>query len=78
MDHPMDDLYKWTHEDEMPDIDHAKEHMKKLIEILYANGDLSSLDYHLEEICSVLSMSLPNSELKVTKESSNERSSTIL
>lgn len=62
---PRDD---YVHVDDLPDLDHARDHMKAMFEILYGSKDLDSLENHLEEICAVLEMKIPMDALKIRKE----------
>lgn len=64
-DHTYDD---YVHVDDLPDLDHARDHMKAVLNALYSNGSLESLENSLEEVLAVLDMKLPESAICVTKE----------
>ncbi len=57
----------WIHKDDMPDLSHAVDHMEGLLRIIYGEKPVSDLEFHLEEILSVLGMDLPNSRLRIGK-----------
>jgi hypothetical protein len=65
---PMED---YVHVDDLPDLDHARDHMKGLFEVLYGTKDISALEDHLEEICSVLDMNIPRESIRIQKESAH-------
>ena len=62
---PYDD---YVHVDDLPDLDHARDHMKAVLEALYGNGSLENLESSLEEVLSILEMKLPTVNLCVRKE----------
>jgi hypothetical protein len=55
----------YTHESNMPDLDHARDFMKGVLEALYETGDTSRLDDCLEEVCHILDVKYEQKELKV-------------
>lgn len=54
-DHSSD----WMHVNDIPDLSNAKSQLKSILSILYGNGDASSLEDHLEELCAELDMKMP-------------------
>ena len=66
LDH--DDLEnEWVHIDEIPDLDHAKKAMKKVLDILYRESSMDDLEENLENVCDILSLPLPAGHLKIKK-----------
>ena len=64
-DHSKDD---YVHVDDLPDLDHMRDHMQKVLETLYAGASLESLESSLEEVLSILEMKIPDGDLKIRKE----------
>lgn len=50
------------------DLEHAAGHMQKVFDILYGEDSIDELENHLEEACTILSMPLPRTNLKIKKE----------
>jgi hypothetical protein len=61
------DMDGWIHEDDMPNLDHARDHMEKVLEALYGGASLNDLESSLEEVLSVLEMQMPKGKLVVKK-----------
>lgn len=59
--HDADD---WVHIDQL---DHARDHMQALLDILYGENTVDNFEDHLEEICLVLDIKLPLNSLTVRK-----------
>lgn len=68
----FDDLWEergeYVHMDDLPELDHASDHMRAVFEVLYGDKDISELENHLEEVCAILGLELPDGNLTVTKE----------
>lgn len=56
-DSPED--YGYVHQDDLPDIDHIKDHLEGVIEAIYVTGKLDNLENHLDEVTCALDMELP-------------------
>lgn len=65
-DDPRENDY--VHVDDLPDLDHARDHMTKVLEALYSGASLESLESSLEEVLSILEMKMPTGPLTVRKE----------
>lgn len=63
-DHSKDD---YVHIDDLPDLDHARDHMKAVLAALYGTGTLDSLENSLEEVLAILDMKLPAGTLCIYK-----------
>ena len=61
------DHSEWVHKDFLPDLSHARDHMLGVLEILYANGCIEDLEWHLEEVLCILKMDMPPGKLKINK-----------
>lgn len=50
------DTSEWVHVDDMPDLDHMADELKKLIEIVYGHRDLEDIDEVIDELASQLNV----------------------
>jgi len=57
--------YGYTHENDMPDIETAKDYVQGIVESLYETGDVEPLDSMLDELCHALGMKFEHRELKI-------------
>jgi|GEM_PF-5658700 len=64
-DHTHDD---YVHVDDLPDLDHARDHMQQVLDALYSGASLESLENSLEEVLSILEMKMPSGPLTIRKE----------
>jgi len=55
----------YTHESNMPNLDHARDYMSGVLEALYETGDISRLEDCLDEVCHILEVKYEAKELKV-------------
>lgn len=53
---PEDNGY--THERDMPDLEHLKDHLQGVIEAFYQTGDTQAIENGLDEMCHALEMPL--------------------
>jgi len=53
---PEDDRGDWVHVDDMPDMDHMADELKKLIEIVYGQRELEDIDDVIDEMASQLNV----------------------
>jgi hypothetical protein len=54
--HALDNGY--IHEDDLPDIESAREFLVGIQECVYQTGDVGKLEYQLEELCAILDCKL--------------------
>lgn len=48
----------WVRKDSLPDLEHIKDHLQGIIEAVYETGDVFSLEFCLDEICSQLGVEI--------------------
>ncbi len=51
--------YGWVHEDDLPDLDHAKDMLEGVLEALYVSGDVEKLEDCLDELTGCFELKLP-------------------
>ena len=61
--------------DDMPDIEHAKDHFNGLLDVIYKHKDINDLEWHLEEIGFVLGVELPKGEPQIRRPYTQEEES---
>lgn len=49
----------YVHEDDLPDFDKIKDHLRGVVESVYESGNLDSLEHCLEELCHQFDMHVP-------------------
>lgn len=57
--------------EETTDTNYTKGHLKGLLVALYETGDVNALEWHLEEICHSLDVTIPTEGLVLEKKNQN-------
>jgi hypothetical protein len=60
----------WIHEDELPDLEHAKNMLISVRNAIYDTGDIETLEDCLEELLACFELSIPKSEPRLEKKRS--------
>lgn len=63
--HEFDEIF--VRYEELPDYDHAENHLHGVINAVYKTGNVEDLLWHLEEVLHVFNMNLPTRETKLQK-----------
>ena len=53
--------------DDLPDLDHLKDHVQGLLVALYVTGDVNNMEQSLEEICNELDIEFKADDPKLSK-----------
>lgn len=59
MDDFIPDYQGWVHEDELPDLEHAKDMLESIINAIYVSGDIHQLEDCLDELTGCFDLELP-------------------
>lgn len=59
----------YVHEDNLPNLEHMRDHLKGVLEALYSTGDMKRMESCLEEICDQLGVPMGTGDAVVEKKS---------
>jgi hypothetical protein len=62
------DYQGWIHEDELPDFVFCRKQLKRMMEVMYGNGDMEDLKDALEGLCSELDEDFEDGTLRIYKQ----------
>jgi hypothetical protein len=61
----------WIHENELPDLDHAKNMLQSVLNAVYETGDIESLEDSLDELAGCLNLKMTKGRPVLEKKATN-------
>jgi len=77
-EYPCPEDNGWIHEDDLPDLDYAKEMLISVRNAIYDTGDIENLEDCLEELLSCFKLSIPKTEPLIEKKRSEYERNKLL
>lgn len=68
----------WIHEDDLPDLEHAKNMLISVRNAIYDTGDIENLEDCLEEVLACFNLSIPKTEPRLEKKRSEREINKLL
>ena len=71
-DPPTPADYGWVHEDDIPDLDHAKDMLEGVLEAIYVTGNIEKLEDCLDELTGCFELKIPATAPLLEKKGMNK------
>ena len=71
-EHEIPEDYGYIHQDNLPDLNHLRDHVQGIIDVIYGSGNIRQLEFCLDEVCSELDMKLNAGRPVLEKKKQND------
>ncbi len=71
-DYDYEEPAGYVREEEVPNLEHLRDHVQGIIEAVYESGDVMKLEFCLDEVCGELDVAIHKGEPILEKKKSND------